>query len=159
MLCVAIIIVGAILFICSCVIIGMLLSVNVGSFQGYLFSCVSIGPSLWAIHGIFPGVLFSCIYLGTSIVATRGDLPKFFFVFAPFLLVCGVDIVVLGIKIVLVNALDLFFLQPAAAVHYVCRLIFATHCFFMMLDNSARLLNSVWCVRQCFWCSFLSCFH
>ena len=79
MLCVAIGIVGAILFIYSCVDIGTLLGAALGGCPGFLFSCISIGTSLGVTLGGLPGFICSSVSTCTSLGATLGGLPGFLF--------------------------------------------------------------------------------
>ena len=79
MLYVAIVIVGTILCISSCVTIGTFIGATLGGLPGFLLYCVSIGISFGIALGCLPCFLCYFFYIGTSLGATLGGVPGFLF--------------------------------------------------------------------------------
>ena len=78
MLCISIVIVGAVWFISSCVNISTLLGANIIGLTGFLFSYVYIVISLGVTLVVLPGFICYGVSTGTSCGATFGGLPGFF---------------------------------------------------------------------------------
>ena len=120
-LCVAIGIVGAILFISYCVTIGTLLVATIGGLPGFLFSCVSIENSLGATLGGLPGFCFVST-LGADVWC------------------CGC---IVGYRCV-IGALTWYGLNATPRHCPLCLLVDCCSASFgIILNNSARLLIAV----------------